>query len=73
MGVEGHNPSGHCLIASNIIDHVPMSVTTEDEHPSKRLALDHEFQLSEAFLETPELSLVCTYPYFTCSHFAHAC
>lgn len=72
VGVEGHNPSGHCLIASNIIDHVPLftSTTTEEEHPSKRQALDHDFQLSEASLETPELSLVCILAF---SFTLHAC
>ena len=40
VGVEGHNPSGHCLIASRLMDAVPLSAATEFEEqlepPSKR-------------------------------------
>lgn len=66
MGVEGHNPSGHCLIASNIIDYVPLS-TTSEEHPSKRQALDHNL-LSKASLDTPEVSMVCKFRFSVTLH-----
>lgn len=68
MGVEGHNPSGHCLIASNIIDYAPLSATTGDEHPLKRQALDHNLQLSKASLDTPEVSMVCNFRFSVTLH-----
>ncbi|KAE9454212.1 hypothetical protein C3L33_13899, partial [Rhododendron williamsianum] len=40
VGVEGHNPSGHCLIASKVIDYVPMSVPSDEYlHPTKKQAI----------------------------------
>lgn len=59
VGVEGHNPSGHCLIASNIIDYVPLPVTSSEQHPTKRQALDGNLQSTNSLQDTPEVSLVC--------------
>lgn len=61
VGVEGHNPSGHCLIASKLIDYVPMPVpvpSEEDLHPTKKQAIDREFQLTDPSM-LGELSMVC--------------
>ncbi|CAN0896193.1 DNA polymerase alpha subunit B [Linum grandiflorum] len=53
VGVEGHNPSGYCLIASKLVDYVPLSAcNVEDLHPAKRLALDQELESTD--LSTPE-------------------
>ncbi|KAG5557026.1 hypothetical protein RHGRI_007318 [Rhododendron griersonianum] len=42
VGVEGHNPSGHCLIASKVIDYVPMSVPSDEYlHPTKKQAFEN--------------------------------
>ncbi|KAL0364286.1 UNVERIFIED_CONTAM: hypothetical protein Sangu_0526200 [Sesamum angustifolium] len=61
VGVEGHNPSGHCLIASKIIDYVPLSVTSSEQHPSKRQAMDHSLQLTNPSHDTSEVSLIQDY------------
>ncbi|PIN00093.1 DNA polymerase alpha-primase complex, polymerase-associated subunit B [Handroanthus impetiginosus] len=67
VGIEGHNPSGHCLIASKIIDHVPLSVTSSEEHPPKRQAMDHNLQLTNPSLDTSELSMIVAAGPFTTS------
>ncbi|ONK57978.1 uncharacterized protein A4U43_C09F6390 [Asparagus officinalis] len=41
IGIEGHNPSGHCLIASKVIDLMPYSDVTSLP-PAKRQAIDHQ-------------------------------
>ena len=57
--MEGHNPSGHCLVASKIIDYVPLSVSSsENLHPPKKQALDQTVQSTDSSCPTPELSLV---------------
>lgn len=60
VGVEGHNPSGHCLIASKIVDSVPFSITSSEERPSKRQALDDNLQASNPLQESSKASLVST-------------
>ncbi|CAI9093266.1 OLC1v1028731C2 [Oldenlandia corymbosa var. corymbosa] len=67
VGVEGHNPSGHCLIASRIIDHVPFSVSSDENlHPSKKPALDQNVQLVDPSDTAPELSfIIAAGPYTT--------
>ncbi|KAL0421519.1 UNVERIFIED_CONTAM: DNA polymerase alpha subunit B [Sesamum latifolium] len=61
VGVEGHNPSGHCLIASKMIDYVTLSVISSEQHPSKRQAMDHSLQLTNHSHDTSEVSLVCPF------------
>lgn len=62
VGVEGHNPSGHCLIASKLIDYVPLSVSdNENLHPAKKLAMDQNLQLTDASCTLQELSMVHSY------------
>lgn len=59
VGVEGHNPSGHCLIASKIVDHIPLSASsTENLPPTKKQAMDQYLQSANAVAAMPELSLV---------------
>ncbi|KAK6139160.1 hypothetical protein DH2020_027101 [Rehmannia glutinosa] len=58
VGVEGHNPSGHCLIASRIIDCVPSSVISTEHPPSKRPALDHNLQFTNPSQHMSEVSLL---------------
>ncbi|XP_058192703.1 uncharacterized protein LOC131309974 [Rhododendron vialii] len=65
VGVEGHNPSGHCLIASQLIDYVPMSVPSDEYlHPTKKQAVDQEFQLTDPSM-LGELSTVIAAGPFT--------
>ena len=41
VGIEGHNPSGHCFVASKLIDSIPVSV--DAQLPSaKKQAIDNE-------------------------------
>lgn len=62
VGVEGHNPSGHCLIASKLIDYVPLSVSeNENLHPAKKPAMDQNLQLTDASCALQELSMVRSY------------
>lgn len=58
VGISGHNPSGHCLIASQIIDYVAFAVTS-NQRPSKRPASDHNHQFTIPSKDMMELSLVC--------------
>lgn len=59
VGIEGHNPSGHCMIVSKILDSIPVSSSADvDMHPSKKQAQDEEFQ-SDSSHKLGELSLVC--------------
>ncbi|XP_051122291.1 uncharacterized protein LOC127245449 [Andrographis paniculata] len=58
VGVEGHNPSGHCLIASKIINFIPWSVPSSDENPAKRQTMDHSLKLSRPLQDKSELSLI---------------
>lgn len=60
VGIEGNNPSGHCLIASKIIDSIPLSVPADVSlHSAKRQALDKENQLTDPSSTDEELSVVC--------------
>ncbi|KAK9276974.1 hypothetical protein L1049_006513 [Liquidambar formosana] len=66
VGIEGHNPSGHCLIASKILDSIPLSVSADRNlHPAKKQALDQEFQSINPSLNLPELSLIIAAGPFT--------
>ncbi|KAL1538983.1 hypothetical protein AAHA92_27662 [Salvia divinorum] len=67
VAVEGRNPSGHCVIASNIINYAPLSAATDEEHPSKKQALGHDLQLRKPSLDTPEVSLIVAAGPFTTS------
>lgn len=59
IGVEGHNPSGHCLISSKIIDHIPSSVSSDEGlHPAKKQAMNQELQRTNTYGAVSELSLV---------------
>lgn len=58
MGIEGHNPSGHCFVASKLIDSIPVSV--DGQLPSaKKQAIDNEsHQNSDAGTLSRTLSTV---------------
>ncbi|CAM8912938.1 unnamed protein product [Rhodiola kirilowii] len=44
VGVEGNNPSGHCFVATKIIDHIPCLKSSAVElPPAKKQVLDPEF------------------------------
>ncbi|CAI0425714.1 unnamed protein product [Linum tenue] len=59
VGVEGNNPSGYCLIASKLVDSVPLSANNvEDLHPAKRPALDQDIQLVDSSSPEKEISVL---------------
>ncbi|CAI9293044.1 unnamed protein product [Lactuca saligna] len=59
-GIEGHNPSGHNLIAKNIVDYVPLSVPDDENIPQKkRQAMDENNKPADLSDITSDLSLVC--------------
>ncbi|KAM7484108.1 hypothetical protein LguiA_000117 [Lonicera macranthoides] len=66
VGVEGHNPSGHCLIASKIMDCLPLPVSAdENSNAAKKQALDLEFQPTDPSNKLSELSLIIAAGPFT--------
>ncbi|GFY88166.1 DNA polymerase alpha 2 [Actinidia rufa] len=66
VGVEGHNPSGHCLIASKLIDYIPISVSSDEhQYPTKKQAVDKEFQLTDPSHMLAELSMIVAAGPFT--------
>ncbi|XLU27619.1 hypothetical protein S245_063685, partial [Arachis hypogaea] len=42
VGIEGHNPSGNCLVASKLVDSIPPTSIADDKdlNPAKKLAID---------------------------------
>ncbi|KAL8254299.1 hypothetical protein R6Q59_032520 [Mikania micrantha] len=66
VGVEGHNPSGHCLIATKIVDHVPLSVPDDDNlRQTKRQAVDQDNQPADPSDISSDLSLIIASGPFT--------
>ncbi|XP_020571946.1 DNA polymerase alpha subunit B [Phalaenopsis equestris] len=45
IGIEGHNPSGHCLMASKVIENLPLAPDV-GLPPAKKQAMDHEQNVS---------------------------
>ena len=64
VGIEGHNPSGHCLVASKLIDFILVSV--DAQLPSaKKQAIDNESnQNSDAGTLSRALSSVSSCLFF---------
>lgn len=58
VGVEGYNPSGHCLITSKVVDSLPY-IPEGDLPPAKKLAMDQDFVTSSPSGTSKRLSLVC--------------
>ncbi|RAL53350.1 unnamed protein product [Cuscuta campestris] len=66
IGIEGRNPSGHCLIASKVIDHIPLSASSDENmHPAKKQAMDQELREIETHGAVSELSLIIAAGPFT--------
>ncbi|EES15907.1 hypothetical protein BDA96_08G093400 [Sorghum bicolor] len=60
VGIEGHNPSGHCFVASKLIYSIPVSVDAQLPSANKQ-AIDNESnQNSDAGTLSRELSSVIT-------------
>ncbi|KAF5746492.1 putative alpha DNA polymerase [Tripterygium wilfordii] len=66
LGIDGHNPSGHCLIASKLVDCIPLSITTDvNLHPAKKQALDQDAQSTDLSCKQPEISVIIASGPFT--------
>ncbi|GAB4840572.1 hypothetical protein Ancab_021342 [Ancistrocladus abbreviatus] len=65
VGITGNNPSGHYLIASEIIDPVPFPVPADDLPSAKRQAFDEESLTNGRSSMLAELSLMIAAGPFT--------
>uniref|UniRef100_A0ACD6AND1 Uncharacterized protein n=1 Tax=Avena sativa TaxID=4498 RepID=A0ACD6AND1_AVESA len=64
VGIEGHNPSGHCFVVSRLIDSVPVSV--DDQLPcAKKQAVDNEDHQNSNTLPGVLSSVIAAGPYTT--------
>ncbi|XP_020220772.1 DNA polymerase alpha subunit B [Cajanus cajan] len=63
--IEGHNPSGHCFIASNLVDSIPTSIADENLNPAKKQAIDKENQPTDLLSKERELSMIIAAGPFT--------
>ncbi|GAB2214350.1 hypothetical protein Droror1_Dr00018693 [Drosera rotundifolia] len=65
VGIVGNNPSGHCFVASEIVDSVPFPILTgENLHPAKKQALEPESSITDQS-EPAKLSLIVAAGPFT--------
>ncbi|KAK9117470.1 hypothetical protein Sjap_016417 [Stephania japonica] len=66
VGIEGHNPSGHCFIASKVTDSIPFLATPDvDLPPAKRQATDQELHPINSSNAPGKLSLLIASGPFT--------
>ncbi|XLR00229.1 hypothetical protein S83_066427, partial [Arachis hypogaea] len=63
VGIEGHNPSGHCLVASKLVDSIPPTSVADDKdlNPAKKLAIDKSqpIDITSKKTELPMASGLC--------------
>ncbi|XLR27124.1 hypothetical protein S83_055024, partial [Arachis hypogaea] len=66
VGIEGHNPSGHCLVASKLVDSIPPTSVADDKdlNPAKKLAIDKSQPIDITSKKT-ELSMIIAAGPFT--------
>ncbi|KAE8732081.1 putative amino acid transporter [Hibiscus syriacus] len=58
VGIKGDNPSGHCLIASELVDYIPLSIAADmDLPPAKKQALDEEIQATHLSSAPTEITM----------------
>ncbi|KAL6905855.1 hypothetical protein ACP4OV_003456 [Aristida adscensionis] len=66
VGIEGHNPSGHCFVASKLIDSIPISVDAQLPSAKKQAVDCESHQNSDSGTLSRVLSLViASGPYTT--------
>ncbi|CAK7327411.1 unnamed protein product [Dovyalis caffra] len=67
VAIEGQNPSGHCLIASKLVDSVPLSAPAAvNQHPTKKQALDQDVESTDSSYVQKEISaLIASGPFTT--------
>ncbi|KAI5069353.1 hypothetical protein GOP47_0015654 [Adiantum capillus-veneris] len=75
IGVDGHNPSGHCLVASRIVDSIPMSVKDdllESQAPqAKRQVLDDSGPLAVPKASKALSMVIAAGPFTTSDNLAY--
>ncbi|KAK9120006.1 hypothetical protein Scep_018099 [Stephania cephalantha] len=73
VGIEGHNPSGHCLVASKVTDSIPFLATPDvDLPPSKRQATDQDLHPISSSRAPGKLSLlIASGPFTTTDNFLY--
>lgn len=66
VGIEGSNPSGHCLIASKLVDNVPLSAGADtDLPPAKKQVFDQEIQSTSLSCTPDDISMIIAAGPFT--------
>ncbi|XP_039055588.1 DNA polymerase alpha subunit B-like isoform X2 [Hibiscus syriacus] len=66
VGIKGNNPSGHCLIASELVDYIPLSIAADmDLPPAKKQALDDEIQATHLSSASTEITMIIAAGPFT--------
>ncbi|XVF85182.1 hypothetical protein PTKIN_Ptkin17bG0097900 [Pterospermum kingtungense] len=66
VGIKGHNPSGHCLIASEIVDSIPLSIAADTNlPPAKKQALDGEIHGTKLSCAPAEITVIIAAGPFT--------
>ncbi|XVE92214.1 hypothetical protein REPUB_Repub01dG0077700 [Reevesia pubescens] len=66
VGIKGHNPSGHCLIASELVDSVPLSIAADmNLPPAKKQVLDEEIQATNLSCTPTEITVIIAAGPFT--------
>lgn len=69
IGVEGHNPSGHCLVASRIVDCIPMLVKDdafESQAPkAKRQVIEASIPVASTATSKPLSMVIAAGPFST--------
>ncbi|KAL2955105.1 hypothetical protein AAZX31_18G009200 [Glycine max] len=65
VGIGGHNPSGHCFVASKLVDSIPTYIANEDSNPAKKQAVDKENQPTDLLCKERELSMIIAAGPFT--------
>ncbi|KAM7250757.1 hypothetical protein ACFE04_022640 [Oxalis oulophora] len=66
VGIQGQNPSGHCLIATKVIDSMPLTVDADDNpQPRKKLALAEEIQSADLASTKKDVSMMIASGPFT--------
>ncbi|XP_003552790.1 DNA polymerase alpha subunit B [Glycine max] len=65
VGIGGHNPSGHCFVATKLVDSIPTYIANEDSNPAKKQAVDKENQPTDLLCKERELSMIIAAGPFT--------
>ncbi|XWS69192.1 hypothetical protein CRYUN_Cryun04dG0158500 [Craigia yunnanensis] len=66
VGIKGHNPSRHCLIALELVDSIPLSIAADTNMPpAKKQSLDEEIQATNLLSTPTEITMIIAAGPFT--------